>query len=100
MGKLQWAAQVLALVTIAAVQAGGDDRNLEQVGSAPLLPVPAAADQRGAERMIREAFRREYSARSAEQRAEFAARLLMQAEETRDDSVARYVLLREARDIA
>lgn len=61
-------------------------------------PVPDQEKQKEAEALIREIFKAEYS-----RKGEFGAlarKLLAQAEETRDDPVTRFVLLREARDLA
>lgn len=63
-------------------------------------PVPAAADQKRAEAEIRELFREDYAARRPDLRRAFAERLLAQAEGTKEDPVARFVLFREARDVA
>lgn len=71
-------------------------------GHAPArLPVPDEAAQAAARREIREVFQQEYgqSLKPAE-KAALAERLLAEAIETKDNPVARYVLLAEVRDLS
>jgi hypothetical protein len=58
------------------------------------------ADQEQAEKMIRDIFKADYSRRLPAERHALATKLLDRAVETLDDPVARYVLFREAVDIA
>lgn len=60
---------------------------------------PDAAAQSKAEKVIRDIFKKEYAARSPEERGSFANTLRKQAAETTNDPAARFVLLRESRDI-
>jgi WD40 repeat protein/tRNA A-37 threonylcarbamoyl transferase component Bud32 len=62
-------------------------------------PVPAEAAQEEAAKLIRQQFKDDYAKKPAE-RGPLAARLMEKAHDTRDDPVARFVLLREARDVA
>jgi hypothetical protein len=64
------------------------------------LPVPDQASQLKAEKTIKDLFRTEYAKKKSADQVELAGKLLKQAEETNDDSTGRFVLLREARDIA
>jgi hypothetical protein len=64
------------------------------------LPVPDAAAEKKAERDVRDVFKAEYARKSPAERAALAALLMAQALQTKDDPAARYVLLREARDVA
>jgi WD40 repeat protein/serine/threonine protein kinase len=64
------------------------------------LPVPDEAKQAEAEKLIKELFKEDYAKRRAADRLALAAKLLQKAVETRDDPAARYVLLRETRDLA
>ncbi len=65
------------------------------------LPVPEAAKQAAAEKLIRDLFRKDYlAAKRPADKLTLAAKLMQQAEETKDDPAARFVLLREARDLA
>ncbi len=65
------------------------------------LPVPEAAKQTAAEKLIRDLFRKDYlAAKRPADKLTLAAKLMQQAEETKDDPAARFVLLREARDLA
>lgn len=64
------------------------------------LPVPDTLAQVRAERMVREVFQREYGQTSPEQRRDLGRKLFQQAQQTLDDPAGRYVLLREARDMA
>jgi hypothetical protein len=63
--------------------------------------VPFAADQEKAENSIKQVFQNDYanSNRPGDKQA-FSRRLLRKAKETQDDPTGRFVLLREARDIA
>jgi hypothetical protein len=86
---------VLGAVLVGSIWAGvwsvrADDR----------APVPSTEQIAKAEELIRDLFKSDYSkARTADRQA-LAYKLLQQAKETKDDPSARYVLLREARDIA
>lgn len=64
------------------------------------LAVPAAAAQAEADRQIKTVFKDEYQKRGAAERTELAKRLLTLAQETKDDTAALYVALREAREVA
>lgn len=64
------------------------------------LPVPTAQEQKAAEKLIREIFKDDYSKNSPSDKAALAAKLVRQASETKDDVPARYVLLRDARDLS
>ncbi len=64
------------------------------------LPEPDAAAQRTAEQKIRQLFSDAYARRTADDRLELSRRLLREAHGTDDDPVARFVLLREAADLA
>ncbi len=65
-------------------------------------PVPPDAEaQSRAEKLIKEIYKAEYAkAKLPADRTALAEKLLALAHETKDDSVARFVLFREARDIA
>lgn len=64
------------------------------------LPMPAKAAQAKALKLVKEVFAEEYRKKSAEDKLALAAQLLDQAGESGNDAAARYVMLREARDIA
>jgi len=72
--------------------------------AAPALPrksaVPAAAAQKDAEKQIRETFKTDYAKRAPADVQALGRKLLQQGTETRDDLVIRFVLYREARDLA
>ncbi len=63
-------------------------------------PAPVGPELRRAEKQIREAFGEEYAARGWSARIALAKKLLESGLATQNDSAARFVLLREARDIA
>src|SRR5687767_7458432 len=63
-------------------------------------PPPDAAAQKNAEKLVRDVFKDDYARKDPASRRGLAAKLLKQAGETKDDAVARFVLLSEARDIA
>lgn len=63
-------------------------------------PVPESEEQRRAEKVIHEVFEGEYAKKSAPERIALAKKLLGQGLETKDDPITRYVLYREAREIA
>jgi len=62
--------------------------------------VPDLAAQAKAGKLIREVYEKEYAQRDLSQRAEFARMLIEQGLQTEGDTGARFVLFREARDIA
>lgn len=63
-------------------------------------PVPAADAQAKAEKLIKELFKDDYAKKKPADMLALSAKLLDQAKETKDDPTARFVLLREARDLA
>jgi hypothetical protein len=63
-------------------------------------PVPDAEKQADAEKMIRDVFKAEYAAKGVLERAILARKLLEQGQESTDSPATRYVLLREARELA
>ena len=73
---------------------------LQGTGQEPPIPVPEADAQRKAEKLIREVFAEDYSKKDANSRRAFAQKLLRQALDSKDDAASRYVLLREAVDVA
>src|SRR5438876_10969457 len=66
----------------------------------PLIHVPDEPSQARAERMVREVFAKDYAGHTPAQRVALAQKMLQQAGDTTDDPAARFVLLREARDLA
>src|SRR5213078_2421332 len=66
----------------------------------PLVHVPDDPSQARAEKMMREVFARELSSQVPALRQALAQRMIQQASDTADDPTARFVLLREARDVA
>lgn len=64
------------------------------------LPVPDAAAQAQVEKTVKDLFKTEYARRTPQSQAALAKTLIQQAKQTNDDPTARYVLLREARDLA
>jgi hypothetical protein len=65
-------------------------------------PVPPAADQAKAEKLIKEIFKEEYeqAEKSVEERRKLAEALAKSARDSGDDVAGRFVLWREARDLA
>ena len=63
-------------------------------------PLPDQAAQAQAHRMLKEAFAAEFRRTTPEGRKALAAELLRQVREEENDAAARYVMLREARDLA
>lgn len=67
----------------------------------PRFPVPAEGAQKKAAAQIQEIYKPDYErAKSSSQKLELAQQMLKEAAETNDDAVAKFVLLRVARDIA
>src|SRR5688500_12324014 len=68
----------------------------------PAHPVPDSAAQAAAEKTVREVFDKQYLLARSDPaaRAALARVLLLKADETLDDPAARFVLLRESRDLA
>lgn len=64
------------------------------------LPVPPEADQAQAAKVVRDVFSAEFAKTAPADRVLLARKLLGQTEQTKDDPATRYVLLREARDLA
>src|SRR5688572_31975261 len=63
-------------------------------------PVPDAEKQLESEKLVREVFKAEYAKKTAADRSALARKLLEQAQDSAGDPVSRYVLLREASDLA
>jgi len=63
-------------------------------------PVPKAEAQAAAEKLVKEVFKDDYAKTKAADKLALAQKLLQQAEETKDDAAARYVLFREAINLA
>jgi hypothetical protein len=82
---------VLAIPGFLDVRAYGADER---------APVPKPEEIGKAEQLVKEVFGGEYAKTSPAARAALAAKLWKQAEQTKDDPVGRYVLLRDARDFA
>jgi WD40 repeat protein len=64
------------------------------------LPVPTDAEQIAAKKLIKDIFKEEYAKREPAARQALAAKLLQKGLETTDDKSVRFVLFREARDLA
>ena len=62
--------------------------------------VPNKSDLVESERIVKSIFKADYAKTKAADRAALAAKLLEQAADSKDDLKAKYVLLREARDVA
>jgi hypothetical protein len=75
------------------------ERDVKSVATLP--EVPSAADQEKSETTIRQVFQNEYAkaSRPGDKQA-LSRKLLRKAKDTDDDPIHRFVLLREARDIA
>jgi hypothetical protein len=63
-------------------------------------PVPKTEAQAAAEKLVKEVFKDDYAKTKAADRLALVQKLLQQAEESKDDPAARYVLFREAIDLA
>lgn len=61
---------------------------------------PVTADLSQAEKLIKDVFKEEYAKKTSADRLSLAKKLLAQALETKDDLASKFVLLREARDLA
>jgi hypothetical protein len=83
----------LSLVGSSAIISGGEVKK---------SPVPSAAAQTKVEALIRELYEKEYAkaAKDRAARAQLALTLLQEGRETNDDRTGRFVLFREARDLA
>ena len=64
------------------------------------FPVPDREAQAKAEKTIKEIFKDEYAKKKPAEKIELANKLLQQGAETNDDPAAKYILFREARDLA
>jgi hypothetical protein len=63
-------------------------------------PVPDEAGQAKALKLIQDLYKADYAKKKPQDLLELSAKLLQEAGETKDDPTARFVLLREARDLA
>lgn len=66
----------------------------------PTQSIPSPAEQDRAEKLVRQTFAKEFQATSITDRLQLAQRLLHEGSDTTDDPAARYVLWRDARDLA
>ncbi|HVR83024.1 MAG TPA: LamG domain-containing protein [Planctomycetota bacterium] len=64
------------------------------------LPVPTEKAQAEAEKTIRDIFKEEFAVKTSTAQQKLAKKLIEQGRETRDDPAARFVLFREAADLA
>jgi hypothetical protein len=64
------------------------------------LPVPDAAKQKDAEKLVKELFKDQYAKKSQADRQSLARALLDQAKASKDDPVSLWVLYREAQEVA
>ena len=88
----------VALVFAFIVSHFGPDASLAQ---GPKIPVPPENARSQALALLQEIYRPEYqAAKTQEDRSELAQKIVTTADETNDDVVARYVMLRVATDIA
>src|SRR5262249_6318222 len=71
-------------------------------GAVKKAPVPAAEAQKKAEALIHELYEKEYAkaAKDRAARSQLAVTLLQEGRDTNDDWAGRFVLFREARDLA
>jgi hypothetical protein len=80
------------------------ERSPEATGGAPApgsrLAVPAADALTKAEAEVREVFKDDYARKKESDKKALAQKLIKAAEGTADDAAARYVMLRDARDLA
>lgn len=94
MNRLNFGLVTVALVLIPACLSWADEK-------IALVPVPDADAQMKAEKLIKEVFQADYSkAKLPTDKAALAEKLLRQGGETKDDLTARFVMFREARDLA
>src|SRR5262249_51216620 len=70
------------------------------LGTHQRAAVPPAGDRAKAEAVVKQLFKSEYAKTKVAERLALAAKLLEQGTGTKDDLAARYVLFREASDIA
>ncbi|MDB5308872.1 MAG: hypothetical protein JWO38_3074 [Gemmataceae bacterium] len=66
----------------------------------PAAPVPAEADIEQAEKTIRDVHKADYAKKKPAEQVDLARKMLKEADETTDNPAARFVLYREARDLA
>jgi hypothetical protein len=85
------------ILSCIAFLAGAD---FSQAHQEKKLPIPEDAAQKEAEKTIRALFKEEYAKRAPADRIALAKNLLKQGFDTKDDAAARFVLYREAQEIA
>jgi hypothetical protein len=66
----------------------------------PLPPEPPAAEQKEKLKVVRDLFKTDYAKKAPADQQALARELLKRGTETRDDAVAAFVMLKEAREIA
>jgi hypothetical protein len=88
---------LLVLILIAGFTGGAAPK--DEPAKDERSPVPDAASQEKSEKLIKELFKDEYARKSPREKLSLAAQFLEQARETKDDLAARFVLMREARDL-
>ena len=84
----------------AAPPAPAADSTAETAPAPKKLPIPSAAAQRDAEKSIRDIFKDDYARRTPDDRRLLARKLLDSALGSADGATVRYVMLKEARDLA
>jgi hypothetical protein len=98
LGRNAFASWFLVLTLIPGFTAGAAPKDEPAKDERSL--VPEAASQEKAEKLIKELFKDEYARKTPRGRLSLAAKLVEEARETKDDPAARFVLMREARDLA
>jgi hypothetical protein len=85
---------------LALVLAVSDNSRIGAVDSQDLAPVPEGPAVAEALKLIRSVYKIDCARKKPAEQVEFARKLLKTAVDTKDDITARYVMYREARDIA
>jgi len=93
-------ANLLLVILVATSIASAAPSSSPSTKSSMLPEAPGASEQADALKLIRSLYPDEFAAHSANDRRAFARKLLKQGLETQDQPAARYVLLRQAADIA
>lgn len=95
----RWFAIVAGVVSLAPMLSAFGDA-VQQTSPTALHPIPEAAVLARAEKAVSEFFPRPPASMPVDQRQARARRMLEQALDTRDDAALRYVLLRDAAEVA
>jgi hypothetical protein len=88
------------LSTVTLVRAAAPAKEKTAPATVGTTPVPDEAALAAADKLVKEVFKADYAKKRPAEQVEFARKLLKSADETADEPAARFVMYRDARELA